>query len=136
MAEKIHFELVSPEKLVMSADVDMVVVPGNDGDFGVLSKHAPVVSTLRTGLLQVHQDGEVSDILLYGGFAEVNPKGLTVLAEEATPLKDVNRAALEADLKEVEADLEIAKTDEQKDKGEKAKGRLTEMLAVLDLHGA
>ena len=67
MAEKLHFELVSPEKLLKSADVDMVVVPGTEGDFGVLPKHAPLVSTLRTGIIEVHNDSEAEKLLVVGG---------------------------------------------------------------------
>ena len=91
MAEKLHFELVSPEKLLKSADVDMVVVPGTEGDFGVLPKHAPLVSTLRTGIIEVHNDSEAEKLLVVGGFAEVNSEGLIILAEIARPLAGVDR---------------------------------------------
>ena len=81
----LHFELVTPEKLVRSEDVHMVVVPGTEGDFGVLAGHAPVMSTIRDGELAVYktQGGEPERIRVEGGFAEVNDKGLTVLAEKA-----------------------------------------------------
>ena len=69
MADKLHFELVSPAKLLKSAEVDMVVVPGSEGDFGVLPLHAPVVSTLRTGIIEVHDDGDTERLLVVGGFA-------------------------------------------------------------------
>ena len=98
MAEKLHFELVSPEKLLKSADVDMVVVPGTEGDFGVLPKHAPLVSTLRTGIIEVHNNSEAEKLLVVGGFAEVNSAGLTILAELATPINEVDKAGYEADL--------------------------------------
>ena len=80
----LHFELVTPERLVRSEDVHMVVVPGTEGDFGVLAGHAPVMSTIRDGELAVYktQSGEPERIGVRGGFAEVNEKGLTVLAEE------------------------------------------------------
>ncbi|MFZ5747989.1 MAG: ATP synthase F1 subunit epsilon [Pseudomonadota bacterium] len=81
----LHFELVTPEKLVRSEEVHMVVVPGTDGDFGVLQGHAPFMSTVRDGLLSVYKTdkGTPETIRIEGGFAEVNEKGLTVLAEKA-----------------------------------------------------
>jgi len=82
----LHFELVTPEKLVRSEDVYMVVVPGTEGDFGVLPGHAPVMSTIRDGELTVYktQGGEPERIAIEGGFAEVGDQGLTVLAEKAS----------------------------------------------------
>jgi F-type H+-transporting ATPase subunit epsilon len=79
----LHFELVTPERLVRSEDVHMVVVPGSEGDFGVLAGHAPVMSTIRNGELAIYrtQGGEAERIAVEGGFAEVNERGLTVLAE-------------------------------------------------------
>ena len=81
----LHFELVTPERLVRSEEVHMVVVPGTEGDFGVLAGHAPVMSTIRNGELAVYRTagGEPERIAIEGGFAEVNEKGLTVLAEKA-----------------------------------------------------
>lgn len=85
MTMSLHFELVTPEKLVRSEDVYMVTVPGTDGDFGVLQGHAPLVSTLRDGELQVFATQGAAPMLIRveGGFAEVNERGLTVLAEQA-----------------------------------------------------
>ena len=82
----LHFELVTPEKLVRSDEVHMVVVPGTDGDFGVMEGHAPFVSTIRDGDLLIHRaaSGEPERIAIAGGVAEVSEKGLTVLAERAT----------------------------------------------------
>jgi F-type H+-transporting ATPase subunit epsilon len=82
----LHFELVTPEKLVRSEDVYMVTVPGSEGDFGVLQGHAPLVSTLRDGALKVYasQAAEPVIVQVEGGFAEVNERGLTVLAERAS----------------------------------------------------
>jgi len=84
--DMLHFELVTPEKLVRSEDVYMVVVPGTEGDFGVLEGHAPFMSTVRDGGLQVYrtENGTPETIAIQGGFAEVNAKGLTVLAEHAS----------------------------------------------------
>ncbi|PCI33883.1 MAG: F0F1 ATP synthase subunit epsilon [Alphaproteobacteria bacterium] len=133
MADKLHFELVSPEKLLMSTDVDMVVVPGVEGDFGVLINHAPVVSTLRAGILEVHNGDQLEKLLVRGGFAEVNPEGLTVLAEEAMPLAEVNREALEAELKDAEEDVADAKDQVHLAVATKVRDRLVEILGVLDL---
>jgi F-type H+-transporting ATPase subunit epsilon len=82
----LHFELVTPEKLVRSEEVHMVVVPGSEGEFGVLEGHAPFMSTIRNGELQIYRTGmtgEPEAIAIEGGFAEVNDRGLTVLAERA-----------------------------------------------------
>lgn len=136
MADKLHFELVSPEKLIMSTDVDMVVVPGVEGDFGVLTGHAAVVSTLRTGIMEVHDGDAPQRLLVCGGFAEVNANGLTILAEEATPLADVNRAQLEAALKDAEEDVADAKDEEQSTRAEKSRDQLLAILDVLDRQAA
>ena len=93
MADVLHFELVSPEKLLRSGDVYMVVVPGTEGDFGVLPGHAPLVSTIRPGAIQVFPTSmnDVPErIFIDGGFAEVGPNGLTILAESATPVGEID----------------------------------------------
>ena len=81
MADKLKFDLVSPEKLVLSADVDGVQVPGAEGDFGVLPNHSPVMAMLRPGTLTVENDGTTQSFQLDGGFVDVTPEGVTVLAE-------------------------------------------------------
>src|SRR6476646_4290343 len=83
-----HFDLVSPEKLVLSGEVTQVDVPGSEGDFGVLAGHAPIVTTLRPGILVVYRDGGDLRVVVNGGFAEVSRVGLTVLAEMAVPQDD------------------------------------------------
>src|SRR3954469_24414344 len=107
MADKVQFELVSPERLLISRDVGMVVVPGSEGDFGVLPDHAPLISTVRPGVIEVYDDGQtVSDrIFVAGGFAEVTGDRCTVLATEAVPVKDINRAAAEAELASLQNEL-------------------------------
>jgi F-type H+-transporting ATPase subunit epsilon len=116
MAEgKVAFELVSPERLLLSEEVDMVVVPGEEGDFGVLPRHAPLISTLRPGVIQVHNGGSVTEqIFVVGGFAEVTPTRCTVLAEEALPIGDIDRAATEQRLNDARDDLLDAKSDSEK----------------------
>ena len=84
MAAKLKFDLVSPERLVLSAEVDAVQIPGAEGDFGVLPNHSPVMSVIREGVLRVENDGTVTEYQLEGGFADVTPEGVTVLAETIT----------------------------------------------------
>jgi F-type H+-transporting ATPase subunit epsilon len=105
----LHFELVSPEKLVFSGEVTQVDVPGVEGDFGVLAGHAPYVSTLRPGILTVHAAGGDQKIIVLGGFAEVSAQGLTVLAELADTVEDFDRAMLDQRIRETED--RIAKTE-------------------------
>ena len=97
-----HFELVSPEKIAFSGDVDQVDVPGTEGDFGVLAGHAPLISLLRPGIMTVYSGGEQTQIVVLGGLAEVGPDGLTVLADVATSIEDIDRAALQARIAEME----------------------------------
>ena len=85
-----HFDLVSPEKLAFSGEVDQVDIPGVEGDFGVLAGHAPVVATIRPGILTVMSGGTQQKIIVLGGLAEVSEKGLTVLADVATSLDDMD----------------------------------------------
>jgi F-type H+-transporting ATPase subunit epsilon len=111
MADRLTFELVSPERLLLSAQVDMVVVPGTEGEFGVLAGHAPLVSTLRPGVISVHDEKSTQRIFVRGGFAEVSAAGLTVLAEEAIDLATLDAAALGARIKDAEEDVADAKSD-------------------------
>ena len=106
MADKVKFELVSPEKILLSESIDMVVVPGTEGNFGVLPGHAPLISSVRPGLIEVYDGGEVVQrIFVDGGFAEVTPLRCTVLADQATPRSALDRATIEAELAEVNARL-------------------------------
>lgn len=115
MTGKTKFELVSPERLVLSEDVDMVVVPGSEGDFGVLAGHSPVVSTLRFGTIEVHDNGAVKDrIFVAGGFAEVTPEGVTVLAEDAARLTEIDKAAVSSEVETLRAKLGAATTDDER----------------------
>ncbi|HEX7776543.1 MAG TPA: F0F1 ATP synthase subunit epsilon [Parvibaculum sp.] len=113
MADKLHFDLVSPERLLLSESVDMVTVPGKEGDFGVLAGHAPVMTTLRPGVINVDDAGRAQQrIFVRGGFAEVTPAGLTILAEHAIPLAELDEAALDAEIANAEEDVADAKSDE------------------------
>ena len=101
----IHFDLVSPEKLAFSGQVDQVDIPGVEGDFGVLAGHAPVVAAIRPGILTVTTGGRHVKIIVLGGIAEVSEKGLTVLADVATSTQEVDRAQFAETISEMEAKL-------------------------------
>lgn len=111
MAETTAFELVSPERLLMAEDVEMVIVPGAEGNFGVLARHAPMISTVRPGVIEIFEtrSAEAKRIFIAGGFAEVTPDRCTVLAEEAVPVSDLDRAAVDQTIKDLREDLEDAK---------------------------
>lgn len=112
MADKVEFELVSPEKLLKSLPVDMVVVPGTEGDFGVLAGHAPMIATVRPGVIDVYEGDRVVDrVFVAGGFAEVTETRCTVLAEEAEALSGIDRAAVEKAIKDLSEDLDDAASD-------------------------
>ena len=121
MATTFQFDLVSPEKLAFSGEVDQVDIPGAEGDFGVLAGHAPVVAAIRPGILTVSSGGTRQKIIVLGGLAEVSDKGLTVLADVATSIEDLDRtkfaeqiAGMEAKLAEKEGselDREIERLD-------------------------
>jgi F-type H+-transporting ATPase subunit epsilon len=112
MAEKVEFELVSPERLLVSEPVEMVVVPGTEGDFGALPHHAPMLTAVRPGIIDVYQDGMVKDrIFVAGGFAEVTEVRVTVLAEEAIKVADLDPTDIAARIKAAEQRIEEADGD-------------------------
>ncbi|UEM20360.1 F0F1 ATP synthase subunit epsilon [Skermanella mucosa] len=130
MADKVEFELVSPEKLLVSQPVDMVVVPGGEGNFGVLAGHAPMITTVRPGVIDIFEGDRVVDrIFVAGGFAEVTETRCTVLAEQATNLNELDRAAVEQEVKDVGEDVEDAKSDSER---AVAEGRLAVARAKLE----
>ena len=97
-----HFDLVSPEKLLISGEVEQVDIPGAEGDFGVMAGHAPFVTTLRPGIMTIKRNGGEEQVVIFGGFAEVSPTGLTVLADVATAVEDFDKAALHTQIKKTE----------------------------------
>ena len=112
---RVAFELVSPERLLLSESVDMVVVPGAEGDFGVLVRHAPLVSGVRPGVISVYNGGRVTErIFVAGGFAEVTPSRCTVLAEQAMPVAEIDRPAIEQQLKDAREDMADAEDDDER----------------------
>lgn len=111
MAGTFKFELVSPERVLLSIDADQVVVPGSDGEFAVLAGHAPVIATLRPGVLDVTAGGTKRRLFVKSGFAEVDPSRLTVLAEKAYDVEELSASAIAEELKSAEAELAAAKDD-------------------------
>ena len=110
--DKVEFELVSPEKLLLSRAVDMVVVPGAEGDMGVLPRHSPTITTVRPGTIVIYEGGAVSDrIFIAGGFAEVSDNRCTVLAEEALSVEDIDKAAAQQSLADAREDISSADSD-------------------------
>ncbi len=104
MAETLHFSLVSPERELFSGAVSQVDAPGTEGEFGVLPKHAPFMTTLKPGVVRIYEDGQVTAVFVRGGFADVTPQGLTILAEEAIRLTDVDVVELDAEIVRVKSD--------------------------------
>ena len=109
-----HFELVSPEKLLFSGEVDSVVAPGAEGQFTVLKDHAPVMTTLKSGVVTVASEGKVEKLFVRGGFADVSSHGLTILAEQAIPLEDLDAAHLDKQIQDAEEALNDAVSEEAK----------------------
>jgi F-type H+-transporting ATPase subunit epsilon len=126
-----QFNLVSPEKLLFNGEVTQVDVPGAEGDFGVLAGHAPFVTTLRPGILTVYRDGGALRVVVSGGFAEVSDAGLTVLADVAVPVEDVNRDAFEGFVKEAEEAAAKAPEGPQRDKATLRADQLRQLQATL-----
>jgi F-type H+-transporting ATPase subunit epsilon len=126
-----HFDLVSPEKLVFSGEVRQVDLPGSEGDLGVLAGHAPVVTTLRPGIITIFGPGEAMPVVVNGGFAEVGPTGLTVLAEMAVPREDFDVAMLADTIKDTEEDVADEKDDWKRDKLARKLAQLKALQAAL-----
>lgn len=133
MAEKFQFDLVSPEKLLYSAHAEQVVVPGVEGDFGVLAGHAPLISIVRTGLVEVKGSDE-GDLRIFvrGGLAEVTPAGLTLLAEEAMPFEDLSAADLDGRIKNLEEDVADARDEKARNRASEALDQLRQVRALLN----
>lgn len=132
MADKIAFDLVSPERLLLSDAADMVTIPGADGYMGVMAGHAPVISTLRPGTITV-QGTAAGDTRFFirGGFTEVTAAKITVLAEEAIPLAEVNVATLDQRIRDAEEDVAAAKSDSDKARAFETLDDLRQVRAAL-----
>ena len=112
----LHFEFVSPESVLFSGDVDQVDLPGSEGDMGILAGHAPLVTTLRPGILTICRGGQREPVVVIGGFAEVSPAGLTVLADRAVARGDFDMALLAVEIKDAEEDVADCQDDAERDR--------------------
>ncbi len=127
-----HFELVSPEKLLFSGDVESVVAPGAEGQFTVLKDHAPVMTTLKSGVVTVGgSNGKVEKLFVRGGFADVSSAGFTILAELAVSLAEIDVSKLDADIKNAREDVADAKTEEARRAANDKLAQLEEMRASV-----
>ena len=126
VTDKLTFQLVAPERLLAAAEVDMVVVPGVEGDFGVLPQHSPFMSVLRPGVIETYEGNQVSGrIFVGGGFAEVNERGCTVLAEEAMPVEEI-------DVEDARERLANAQEDLRELADDAARARLEHAIRVTE----
>jgi len=112
----LHFEFVSPESVLFSGDVDQVDLPGTEGDMGILPGHAPLVTALRPGIVTVMAAGKREPFVVVGGFAEVGPGGLTILADSATPRDAFDAASLADEIRDAEEDVADAKDEQSRDR--------------------
>ena len=111
----LHFELVSPEKLLMSQDVEMAIIPGVEGDMGVLQEHMPVISILRPGVVTLMKDGKVEErLFVEGGFVEITQDSCIVLAEHASQVSEINHGDVTRILSEILANYADAKSDQER----------------------
>ena len=128
--DKVNFELVSPERLLVSEAFDMVIVPGSEGDFGVLPGHTPLISTVRPGVIDIHDGGKIAHrVFVGGGFAEVTPDRCTVLAEDAAMVDDIDTADVDRRIQDAELDLRDAESDSER---ARAEARLTVLQAMRE----
>ncbi len=126
----LHFEFVSPERVLFSGDVDQVDLPGAEGDMGILAGHAPLVTALRPGIVTIFNGGAREPVVVIGGFAEVSPAGLTILADRAVPRADYDTALLAEEIKDTEEDVADA-ADAQRDRLARRLEQLKSLQAAL-----
>jgi F-type H+-transporting ATPase subunit epsilon len=132
MPDTFHFDLVAPDRLVFSGEVEHVVVPGTEGQFGVLAHHAPVIAMLRPGFVRILGGAQEQQFLVVGGFAEVGPEGLTVLADRAVPVEDLDPAVLAGEIKDTEEDAADANDAATRDR---LQTKLQQLRAVQEAVG-
>jgi F-type H+-transporting ATPase subunit epsilon len=135
MADRLSFELVSPDRLLMSAEVEAVMVPGSEGDFTVMPGHMPVISTLRPAVVDVYESwggAPSTRIFVRGGFVDVALDRVTVLAEQATNLADLDRAALAEQVRDAAEDIQLARTDAERARAEQVHESLNELLRAVE----
>jgi F-type H+-transporting ATPase subunit epsilon len=127
----LHLEFVSPERVLFSGDVDQVDLPGIEGDLGILADHAPLVTPLRPGIVTIHRGGAREPIVVIGGFAEVSPAGLTILADRATPRDSFDTATLAAEIQDTEEDVADTADEAQRDQLARRLEQLKTLQAAL-----
>jgi len=127
----LHLDFVSAERVLFTGDVDQVDLPGAEGDLGILPGHAPLVTALRPGIVTVFREGKQDLIVVIGGFAEVSPAGLTVLADKAVAREAFDTTALASEIKDAEEDVADAKDDAQRDKLARHLEQLKSLQAAL-----
>ncbi len=127
----LHFEFVSPESVLFSGDVDQVDLPGSEGDLGILADHAPMVTTLRPGIVTIFRGGAREPVVVTGGFAEVGPAGLTVLANRAVARESFDLALLSTEIKDAEEDIADATDEGERDKLTRHLEQLKALQAAL-----
>jgi F-type H+-transporting ATPase subunit epsilon len=132
MAEAFQFELVSPERLLVSEQVESVVIPGAEGEMTVMAHHAPVMTTIKPGVVTVKTPGGAEErYVVFGGFADILPSGCTLLAESAVHVNDIDRADLARRIQEAKEDAADAKDDEGRSRAEQFLSQLTTLEAAL-----
>jgi F-type H+-transporting ATPase subunit epsilon len=129
--DELHLEFVSPESVLFSGDVDQVDLPGAEGDMGILAGHAPLVTTLRPGVVTIFRGGAREAVVVTGGFAEVGPAGLTVLADRAVAREDFDTATLANEIKDTEEDVADSTNEAQRDKLARHLDQLKTLQAAL-----
>lgn len=127
----LHFEFVSPERVLFSGEVDQVDLPGAEGDLGILPGHAPLVTALRPGIVTIFREGRHDPVVVIGGFAEVGPAGLTVLADKAVARSEFDLTTLATDIKDAEEDVADCKDDAERDKLARHLEQLKSLQAAL-----
>lgn len=132
MSETLHFSLVSPERELFSGEVSQVDAPGVEGEFGVLPRHAPFMTTLKPGVVRIYENGQVIPVFVRGGFADVTPAGFTILAEEAVPLSDVDAAALETELANARSDAQDPGDEARRTRGAERVAYLEALRAAIN----
>ena len=127
----LHLEFVSPESVLFSGDVDQVDLPGAEGHMGILAGHAPLVTTLRPGIVTIYRGGARDPVVVTGGFAEVGPAGLTVLADRAVARENFDTATLANEIKDAEEDVADSTNEAQRDKLARHLDQLKTLQAAL-----
>jgi F-type H+-transporting ATPase subunit epsilon len=132
MAEPFKFDLVSPERLLVSEEVESVIIPGAEGEMTVLAQHAPVMTTIKPGVVTVKSvSGAEQRYVVFGGFADILPSGCTLLAESAVAVQDIDRAEIARRIQEAKEDIADAKSDEHRTKAEEFLHQLTTLEGAL-----